>query len=101
VKQNKYIVVFALLNALTLCFTNDSAKAGQGKGATTHRGGQAGSHMSAKGLTNTNAQWSADPDHGWVRADERHELREQKQGAAKSKQNRGKQKGKNRKTANQ
>ncbi len=100
-KQNKYIVVLAFLSALTLSLSNLSAETGQGKGASAQRGGQAKTHMSAKGLTNTNAQWSADPDHGWVRADERHELREQKQGAAKSKQNRGKEKGKNRKTANQ
>jgi len=30
--------------------------------------------MSPKGSANSNAQWSADPTRGWVRANERHEL---------------------------
>jgi hypothetical protein len=29
-------------------------------------------HGSERGRANTNAQWSADPERGWVRADERH-----------------------------
>jgi hypothetical protein len=45
-----------------------------GKKGSTHRGGKAESHMSEKGSANTNAQWSADPDHGWLRAEERHEF---------------------------
>lgn len=39
------------------------------------RGGKAAEHMSTKGAQNSNPQWSADPDRGWVRADERHKLR--------------------------
>ena len=71
-KPNKYIAVFSLLNALTFCITHSAANAGQGdKGS--QRGGQAKSHMSSKGAANTNAQWSADPERGWVRAEERHE----------------------------
>jgi hypothetical protein len=41
--------------------------------------------MSNKGTANTNAQWSADPERGWVRAGER-------QDRATTKQNHGKQK---------
>jgi len=41
------------------------------------RGGKAADHMSERGSANTNAQWSADPERGWVRADKRHELHEQ------------------------
>lgn len=92
-KPNKYVAVFTLLNALTLCFTNISADAGQGKGASAQRGGQAGTNMSTKGQANTNAQWSADPERGWVRAKERHQLHEQSQSTTKTKQNRGKHKG--------
>jgi hypothetical protein len=33
--------------------------------------------MSERGSANTNAQWSADPERGWVRAEKRHELHEQ------------------------
>jgi hypothetical protein len=91
-KPNKYITVFSLLNALTFCLTPASANAGQGdKGS--QRGGQANSHMSSKGSANSNAQWSADPERGWVRADERHQQHEESQTKDKAKQNRGKQKG--------
>jgi len=90
-KPNKYIAVFSLLNALAFCSTHSSANAGQGdKGS--QRGGQANSHMSDKGSANTNAQWSADPERGWVRADERHQQHEESQTKDKAKQSRGKQK---------
>ena len=37
------------------------------------RGGKAAEHLSSQGARNTNAQWSADPEKGWVRSDERHQ----------------------------
>jgi hypothetical protein len=33
--------------------------------------------MNEKGSTNGNAQWSADPERGWVRAGERRKVREE------------------------
>jgi hypothetical protein len=91
-KPNKYIAVFALLNALAFCLMHASANAGQGdKGS--QRGGQANSHMSSKGSANSNAQWSADPERGWVRADERQQRHDESPANGKSKHNRGKQKG--------
>jgi hypothetical protein len=81
-KSNRYIAVISLLNALSFCVTHSAANAGQGdKGS--QRGGQAKSHMSSKGAANTNAQWSADPERGWVRAEERHERREGSDDTAK------------------
>lgn len=41
-------------------------------------GGKAASYISDKGSANTNAQWSADPERGWVRAEERREAREER-----------------------
>jgi len=90
-KPNKYLAVFALLNLLAFSSTDSSANAGQGdKGS--NRGGQANSHMSSKGSANSNAQWSADPERGWVRADERQQRQDDSQATSKFKQNRGKQK---------
>jgi hypothetical protein len=43
-------------------------------------------------IANSNAQWSADPERGWVRADERQQRQGESQVTGKSKQNRGKQK---------
>lgn len=92
-KPNKYIAVFSLLNALTFCFTHSLADAAQSdKGS--QRGGQAKSHMSNKGAANTNAQWSADPERGWVRAEERHQRREESHEKSTVKKNGGKHKGK-------
>jgi hypothetical protein len=90
-KPNKYVAVFSLLNALVFCLTNSLAHAGQAN-KDTGRGGQASSHMSSKGAANSNAQWSADPERGWVRAEERHEQREESRPASKAKKNGGKHK---------
>ncbi len=46
----------------------------QTKHLTNHRGGKASTQMSSKGTANHNVQWSADPNRGWVRAEERQDL---------------------------
>jgi len=93
-KANKYMTVFLFLNALTYGITNPPAVAGESKKEPSRRGtGQAAAHMSVKARDNTNAQWSADPEHGWIRAGERHELHDQNQNKAKPKQHREKPKG--------
>lgn len=66
--------------------------AGAGKGGANQRGGKAGEHRSGKASENSNAQWSADPDRGWVRANERRSR--DNDPAERGKQNNGKQKGK-------
>ena len=92
-KSNRYIAVISLLNALSICATHSTANAGQGdKGS--QRGAQAKSHMSSKGAANTNAQWSADPERGWVRAEERHERHENSDAINTVKKNGGKENGK-------
>ena len=63
----------------------------RGAEAQPSKDGSAGVPMSTKGRGNTNAQWSADPEKGWIRADERHRLKNAKQ--ADSKDTRGKRKG--------
>jgi hypothetical protein len=93
---NRYIAAFGLLNALTFCVIDMPASAEKGNGPNVNRGEKA--KMSAKGKENTNAQWSADPDHGWVRANERHELQARRKSDESSKQGREKQKAKTDKT---
>ena len=88
-KPHRYIAVFGVLNALTFSVSSYSAHAAA-KERATHDGGHADTHMSAKGQENTNAQWSADPERGWIRADERHDTIQQKQ-STKQKKTRGKQ----------
>ena len=64
-----------------------------GAAATGSHGTKGSERMSDRGQANTNAQWSADPDRGWVRADERNRLREQID-TPHEKRNQGHQKGK-------
>lgn len=63
-----------------------------GAAAPGSHGVKGAERMSERGRANTNAQWSADPERGWVRADERHRLREQ--GDTEEKRSQGQQKGK-------
>jgi len=93
-----HVAVFVLMNALTLCVINIPVNAGEGKGSKINRGEKARAQMSAKGQENTNARWSADPDQGWVRADERHALQARRKAEASSKHKSGKQIGKADKT---
>jgi hypothetical protein len=90
-KPNQYAFVFLLLNVLAFSLTHSPAHSGQAKKDAGH-GGQANSHLSSKGAASHNAQWSADPERGWVRADERREQREESRQASKSKKNGGKHK---------
>jgi hypothetical protein len=89
-KPCKYVTMVLLLSALNFFAGHFIADAAQDK-KHSRAGGQAESHMSNKGSTNTNAQWKADPERGWVRADERHEQHEKNQ--SNKKQNQGKRKG--------
>lgn len=89
-KAIQYVALFTVLNALALFSTIDSVHAAQAKGHTSQRGGNADSHMSPNGRENTNAQWSADPERGWVRSDERHDLHRPGQSSVKDKKPRGK-----------
>lgn len=93
-KSTRYVAILTILNALLLCFSDSLTQAGQAKGSGSHRGGQAGSHMSGKGLENNNAQWFADPERGWIRAEERRELHKKNHSENKTlKQSREKRRG--------
>ncbi|HXG50108.1 MAG TPA: hypothetical protein VNN77_01710 [candidate division Zixibacteria bacterium] len=74
--SRRRLSIMVLLSVLALCASGSHAAAEpRGQLAQRHR---AGSKMSGKALENTNSQWSADPERGWVRADERHDLHEQR-----------------------
>jgi hypothetical protein len=87
-KLSKRLVSLTLLSAFLPCLTGASVAAAQSKSDASRRGEQASTRMSSKGAANTNSQWSADPEKGWVRADERHS-------GDKLKKNSGKHKGQN------
>jgi hypothetical protein len=88
-----YLLAVVAVTALIGNYSGSAFGAAAGKGSVTQRGGKAVEQMSTKGALNTNAQWSADPDRGWVRADERHKL-DEKTGSSNAVKNNEKQKGK-------
>lgn len=83
-KSVGYITLVVVLNALVLLLFDDFAHADQRKR------GSADTHMSAKGQDNTNAQWFADPDRGWVRSDERRDSHLPRKDTVKDNKQRGK-----------
>jgi len=93
-KPANFFIAAVILGALVTTAGDTAMAAGAGKNSGNQRGGKAAEHMSSKGATNTNAQWSADPEKGWVRASERHELQQKNGSPAKANENKGKQKGK-------
>ena len=96
-KKAQYVITVALLG---MVISSSSVAAGQAKGGKSKAGGNADAHMSGKARENTNAQWSADPERGWVRSDERHHIHESKSKTKNDKQSRGKHKGNNGKAGN-
>ena len=87
------MTVFLFLSALTFGMTNSPPAAAEGKEDKPKRGDQTDARLSVKVLDNTNAEWSADPERGWVRTDERRKLHDQSQSKTKANQTPQKQKG--------
>jgi hypothetical protein len=89
-EASKFITAFLFLNALTFGVNHSLAAEAQKKPEVHNRDIQPDAHKHTSRIEKTNAQWSADPERGWVRADADHEVQKQKEGEAK--QTEGKQK---------
>jgi hypothetical protein len=63
----RYIAICGLFASLTFGLGAVPAQAAQAK---EERGGRSAPQSREKGRDNSAAQWSADPDRGWVRTDE-------------------------------
>lgn len=79
-KRKTTIVILAALALASMKLLAQNAEAAPPKG------GKAEAHMSDKGRANTNAQWSADPEKGWMRAEDRQQLRDDKKENSKRNQ---------------
>jgi hypothetical protein len=93
-KPGRYLIIVALVS-LTLCAGVFPADAEPEKDRA-NRGSQAESDRSGRGSKNTDAQWTADPERGWVRSDERRDTHKENQPES-SRQNRGKHKAQDKK----
>jgi hypothetical protein len=82
-RLSKQFAGLMILSALVNAGTANAASAGNN---SEQRNGKAAAHMSTKGSVNTNTQWSADPERGWVRADERRKQDEKGSAANDGKQ---------------
>jgi hypothetical protein len=85
------ISVLAMAILLLANVTSSVLAAGQGKHSHNQRG--AVSTKNSSKSTNQNAQWSADPDRGWVRSDESHGIQRRDRLSTAPKQIEGKNKG--------
>lgn len=84
------MLAFAIL--LLANVTSSVLAAGQGKNAHKERAAVS-TKNSSKPSTNQNAQWSADPDRGWVRSDQSHSIQRRDPLSTAPKQIEGKNKG--------
>jgi hypothetical protein len=66
-KRKTTIAILAALTLATMKLVAQNVEAAP-------KGSKAEAHMSEKRRANPNAQWSADPEKGWVRAEERQQL---------------------------
>lgn len=73
----RLIVSLIFASALLTNWPAAATAGSTGKQGLEQRGGKATDHRSERGSANTNAQWSADPERGWIRAENRHDLHEQ------------------------
>lgn len=87
---------FLLLNAL-LSVGTTSGGAAQAKYSPSQRAGQAAQQMSSKGSAQSNHQWSADPERGWVRGDEAHGANDQRSATKRRSQSKAQANGKGKK----
>lgn len=94
-KNFSRLLAAALLSVLLGARMQTAEAASPGKGNGNQRGGKAGERMSDKGVANNNGQWSADPERGWVRAEERHKTHDERHNTTdQNKKGNGKAKGK-------
>jgi hypothetical protein len=71
VERASYLSVLAITILLLTSETGSMVAAGQGKNSYNERGGPS-THGGSKGTADNNAQWSADPEQGWVRSQQSH-----------------------------
>ena len=87
-----YIPVLAIAILLLANVSSSVVAAGQAKKPPKQHGAVS-SKNSSKASTNQNAQWSADPDRGWVRSDESHTIQRRDRLSTFTKETDGKEKG--------
>ena len=90
-KPPKFWVAVLVFGGLFAFAVSSSAASAE---KTNQRGGKAADHMSSQGARNTNAQWSADPEKGWVRSDERHQQHDKEHPTSEAQRGNDKAKGK-------
>jgi hypothetical protein len=90
--MDRYLSVLAIAILLVANLSSSLVAAGQAKNPPKQH--DAGSSKNrSKASTNQNAQWSADPDRGWVRSDESHTIRRRDRLSTFAKETDGKNKG--------
>jgi hypothetical protein len=90
-ERASYLWVLAITILLLRSVTASVVAAGQGKSTHNERGGlSTHSGSSSKGTTNQNAQWSADPEQGWIRSHQNHSMQDRNKSTTSPKSTGGK-----------
>jgi hypothetical protein len=87
-----YVSALAIAIPLLTDVTSSVLAAGRGKNPHKQRDAVSTGN-SSKPSTNKNAQWSADPDRGWVRSNESHSTQRRDRSSTAPKQSNGGKKG--------
>jgi hypothetical protein len=90
-KQFSRLTSFVILNGFLVSLAAVSVHAGSSKTSGT-AAGNAHVHTRDRTVVNTNAQWSADPEQGWIRNDQRRKAHERHQPTSQFKKDSGKHK---------
>jgi hypothetical protein len=86
-----YLPVLAITILLLTSVTGSTVAAGQRKNSYKERGGPS-THGGNKGTANNDAQWSADPEQGWVRSHQNHSMQDRNKSTTSPKSTGGKNK---------
>jgi len=91
-RSGKAVALLAILIATLELSAITTCAAGEKQNSNAHRGGTNASPTSGKSSGSNSAQWKADPDRGWVRADDRRNHKDQRASAKQNSEKKTKQK---------
>ncbi len=90
-ERASYLSALAITILLLTSVTGSTVAAGQGKSTHNERGARS-THGGSKGTANNDAQWSADPEQGWVRSHQNHSMQDRNKSTTSPKSTGGKNK---------
>ena len=92
-RSGKAVALLAIMIATLEFSAVTSCTAGEKQNSNAHRVDKTASSATNKNSGNNSTQWQADPERGWVRADDRRNHKDQQASAKQNSEKKTKQKG--------